>query len=250
MEDRGETTAFAVIESLTGWWELAGLDSAVGDEAVNLLADETPEKAPSATTIAAAAKKLTEQPAAPSIVWPMDVMMLREMVQSGAPLPGNAYGPVRFAPIGPHICEVMVISDLPDISDVQEAQVSANASLLHRMLAAVGVDSANTFRTWLATTIPSTGEVPERDLPELAAFMLHQVKLVRPKAIVILGSSACMALLGEERMNARAELRNINHDGLNIPTLTTFHPRTLIAQPATKKQAWKDLQMFAKRAVQ
>ena len=253
MEDRGETTAFAVVQSLTGWWELAGLDSAVSDESVNWLADETPEKAPSATTIAAAAKKLDEQPAAPSIVWPMDLMMLCEMVQSGAPLPGNSYGPVRFAPVGSHICEVMVISDLPDISDaqeVQEVQVSANASLLHRMLAAVGVDSANTFRTWLATTIPSTGEVPERDLPELAAFMLHQIKLIRPKSIVILGSSACMALLGEELMNARAELRNINHDGLNIPTLTTFHPRTLIAQPATKKQAWKDLQMFAKRAVQ
>ena len=250
MEDRGETTAFAVVQSLTGWWELAGLDSAVRDEAVDWLADETPEKAASATTIAAAAKKLAEQPAAPSIVWPMEVMMLREMVQSGAPLPGNAYGPVRFAPIGPHICEVMVISDLPDILDAQEMQVSANASLLHQMLAAVGLDSANTFRTWLATTIPSTGEVPERDLPELAAFMLHQIKLIRPKSIVILGSSACMALLGEELMNARAELRNINHDGLNIPTLTTFHPRTLIAQPATKKQAWKDLQMFAKRAVQ
>ena len=38
MGDRGEITAFTVVESLTGWWTLAGVDSAVGDETVNWLA--------------------------------------------------------------------------------------------------------------------------------------------------------------------------------------------------------------------
>lgn len=250
MEDRGETTAFAVVESLTGWWELAGLDSAVGETAVNWLADDAPEKSQAAAAIAIAAKKQSQPRAAPAIAWPTDIATLRDMVTDGAALPGNTYSPARFAPIGPEICEVMIISDLPDILESPDAVTSANAALLHRMFTAIGIDANICYRTWLATSMPSTAEVPEQDLPDLAAFMLHQIKLIRPKSVVILGSSACKALLSEELMNARAELRNINHDGLNIPALTTFHPRTLIARPAMKKQAWKDLQMFAKRAVQ
>jgi DNA polymerase len=80
--------------------------------------------------------------------------------------------------------------------------------------------------------------------------MQHQIKLIKPKSLMILGSAACKALLGEELMHARAELRYIHHEGLNLPTMATFHPRTLIARPAMKKQAWRDLQIFAKKAVQ
>lgn len=251
--DKGrETAAFAVVESLVSWWELAGLDSAVGDAAVDWLAEDGAANSPDAPVVPSAQKKPTETPLEPAVAWPSDMKTLSEMVRSGAPLPGNAFGPKRFAPIGRENCEVMIISDLPDIIDVGEASASGNANtpLLRKMLAAIGIDLSDCFRTWLTTTLPPTGEVPEPSLPELAAFMRHQITLIRPKSVLILGSSACKALLGEELMNARAELRNINHDGLNITTLTTFHPRTLIARPAMKMQAWRDLQMFAKRAAQ
>jgi DNA polymerase len=250
MEDRGKITAFAVVESLSGWWELAGVDSAVGESTLDLLAQDAVDTSPNMPIAPAVEKQQAEAPATPSIMWPSDIAALREMVASGAPLPGNAYGPVRFPSVGPVSCDVMVISDLPDILPTPETNMALNADLLHRMLGAIGIDIAQCHCTWLATSIPSTGEVPENDLPDLAAFMLHQIKLIRPKSLVILGSAACKAVLGEELMHARAELRNVSHDGLNITTLATFHPRTLIARPAMKKQAWRDLQMFAKRVRQ
>ena len=249
MEDRGKITAFAVVESLSGWWELAGVDSAVGESTLNLLAQDAADTSPNMPNAATAEKKQAEAPATPSIMWPTDIAALREMVVGGAPLPGNAYGPIRFPSVGPVSCDVMVISDLPDILSSPDTTTSLNAALLQRMLAAIGIDIAQCHCTWLATSMPSTAEVPENDLPDLAAFMLHQIKLIRPKSLVKLGSSACKALLGEELMHARAELRNVNHDGRNITTLATFHPRTLIARPAMKKQAWRDLQMFAKRVL-
>lgn len=252
MEERGETKAFAVVESLTGWWELAGVDSAVGESAINWLADDVTAKASEPPNVATIAKKQVELPATPTIAWPSDIMTLREMIIGGAPLPGNEFGPVRIAPVGPLDPDVMIISDLPDIWDDPEAagHISANTTLLRRMMAAIGIDLAKCFCTWLASSVPPTGEVPEPALPELAAFMRHQIQLVRPKSLVILGSSACQALLGEQLMNARAELRNVNHDGRNMIALTTFHPRTLIARPAMKAQAWRDLQMFAQRAAE
>jgi uracil-DNA glycosylase len=249
MEDRRESTAFAAVESLTGWWNLAGLDSVVSETAVNWLADDNINISQSAAPVAVSAVNPSAVPAAPMIAWPDDVATLRFMVSDGAPLPGNGYGPVRFPSIGPDHCDVMVIADLPDISFAPDIATSANAALLHRMLAAIGIEATACYCTWLATSMPSTAEVPEEDLPDLAAFMLHQIKLVKPQYLVILGASACKALLREELMIARTELRSIHHDSRNITTLATFHPRTLIARPAMKKQAWRDLQLFAKRAV-
>lgn len=249
MEERGESSAFAVVESLTGWWELAGLDSAVGDTAVDWLADAQQTQSQASAPMVSAGIKQAERTAAPEVVWPTVIEQLRDMVMAGAPLPGNAFGPVRFPPVGPETCDVMIISDLPDIME-ESGAAQRNATLLRRMMSAIGIDLSSCFTSWLATSMPSTSEVPDEALPELAAFMRHQIELVRPKSVVILGSSACKALLGEELMNARAQLRNINHNNLNIAALATFHPRTLIARPALKAQAWKDLQMFAKRVTE
>jgi len=250
MEDQGKNTTFAVVESLSGWWELAGVDSAVHDITANLLARDTVDASPAMPTLTNTEKKQAELPVAPAIIWPSDIATLRVMVANGAPLPGNAYAPIRFPPIGPDSCDVMVISDLPNILDSYDMHMSSNITLFHRMLAAIGIETAQCYCTWLATSMPSTGEVPEKDLPDLAAFMLHQIKLIRPKSLVILGSAASKALLGDELMHSRAELRCVHEDGLNLPTLVTFHPRTLIARPAMKKQAWRDLQMFAKEVLQ
>lgn len=252
MEERGEIAAFAVVESLVGWWELAGVDSAVREDTVNWLADDVHANAADASVAATVTNKQADRHETPTIAWPADITTLCDLITNGAPLPGNNFGPLRMAPIGPLNPEVMVISDMPDIWDEHQADrsTSANSNLLRRMMSAIGIDLFECFCTWLASSTPSTGEVPEQALPELADFMRHQIKLVRPKSLVILGSSACTALLSKQLMNARAELHNVNHDGRNMAALTTFHPRTLIARPAMKVQAWRDLQMFAKRAAE
>lgn len=248
MEQPAQSSALDVVESLTGWWKLAGVDAAVSDETVNWLADKAEETPVSAVTPSAKAAPQTPVFAAPTIAWPSDIMELKRMVADGVPLPGNGFSSVYIPPVGPHNCDIMIVSDLPDTGDAEamESQSSDTAILLRRMLAAIGVDMSLCYRTWLATTTPSTGEVPEDSLAALGDFVRHQMQIITPKSVIILGSSACRALLEDDLMNARALRRNINHDGSNMATLTTFHPRTLIARPAMKVQAWKDLQMFAK----
>ena len=250
MDDRGKITAISVVESLSGWWELAGVDTAVQEKTLDLLARDAVDSSPTMPTLSNTEKKQAELAAVPANMWPSDIATLRQMVANGSPLPGNVYGPIRFPPSGPDVCDVMVISDLPDILDSNDMHMSANGTILCRMFAAIGIETAHCYCTWLATSMPSIGEVPENDLPDLSAFMLHQIKLIKPKSLVILGSAACKALLGEELMHSRAELRYVHEDGFNLPTLVTFHPRTLIARPAMKKQAWRDLQMFAKEVLQ
>jgi uracil-DNA glycosylase family 4 len=252
MEQQGQLATSNMIESLTSWWELAGVDAAVDEMPVNWLELDAKTDAGEIPPIVKPAPKemASAAPLKPAIDWPSDIDTLKAMITSGAALPGNDFGTRFVAPVGPAICEVMVISDLPDQDELGAGMLGSGATgiLLGRMLAAIGIKLADCYWTTLATTIPSTGEIPENAMLDLADFSRHQIGLIKPKSIILLGSSACKALLGEELMKARAELRNINHDGSNMAVLTTIHPRTLIARPAMKAQAWKDLQMFAKRA--
>lgn len=252
MEQQGQLAASNIIESLAGWWELAGVDAAVGEMPVDWLAIDAKAEVVEEPTIAPAAtnEMSSTVPAKPAADWPSDIETLKVMIASGASLPGNGFGTGFVAPVGPAPCDVMVISDLPDQDEVGAGMLGSGATgaLLTRMLSAIGIDVANCYWTTLASTIPPAGEVPENALDELAAFVRHQIGLAKPKSLILLGSAACKALLDEELMKSRGELRNINHDGSNMAVLTTFHPRTLIARPAMKAQAWKDLQMFAKRA--
>jgi uracil-DNA glycosylase len=251
MEQQGQLAASKMIESLTGWWDLAGVDAAVGDAPVDWLGLDTKTGQPQnpATETLAAKPLAAPVPVSPAIDWPNDIDVLKRMVTDGAGLPGNGFGSGSVVPIGAEKCDVMIVSDLPDQDELPAGRLGSGmtGALLTRMLAAIGIELGNCYWTALAITIPSTGEVPEHNLAELANFVRHQIGLVQPKSLILLGSSASKALLGEELMKARAELRNINHDGSNMAVLTTFHPRTLIARPAMKAQAWKDLQMFAKR---
>lgn len=252
MEPQGQLAASKMIESLGGWWELAGVDAAVGEMPVDWLSVDAQADVvdrPAASPVPA--DNIPTVPAKPAADWPSDIETLKTMIASGAALPSNAFGTAYVAPAGPSVCDVMVISDLPDQDETAAGILGTGATgiLLGRMLAAIGIAATNCYWTALATTIPSTGEVPEASYQELADFVRHQIALVKPKSLILLGSAACKALIGEELMRARTELRNINHRGSNMAVLTTFHPRTLIARPAMKAQAWKDLQMFAKRDV-
>ncbi len=252
MDPQGQIAASGLVESLNGWWELAGVDAAVGDLPVNWL--ELDAKAAaieiSMTTASAVQQMPPPAPAKPAVDWPLDIDSLKAMVAGGIALPGNDFGTCFVSPVGPATSEVMIISDLPDHDELGAETLGSGATgmLLGRMLAAIDIDLADCYWTTLATTIPPTAEIPENALSGLAEFARYQIGLVKPKYAILLGSTACKALLDEELMKARAELRKINHDGSNIAVLTTFHPRTLIARPAMKAQAWKDLQMFAKRA--
>jgi DNA polymerase len=252
MEQQGQLAASKMIESLTGWWELAGVDVAVGEMPVDWLAINAKAEAVESAVVAPAVPNelLPAAAAKPAADWPSDIQALKAIVASGVSLPGNGFGTSFVAPVGPPTCDVMVISDLPDQDELGAGTLGSGATgaLLTRMLAAIGIDVANCYWTALATTIPPTAEVPENALKDLAAFVRHQIGLVKPNSLILLGSAACKALLGDELMKARQSLGNFNHDGSNMAVLTTFHPRTLIARPAMKAQAWKDLQMFAKRA--
>lgn len=245
------TSASDLSDAYLGWWQLAGVDSGVSDDPVNWLAAELTAPEPvAAEKEARIAEANTASPAPQAdAVWPNDIAALQSAVREGAALPGNGFGRQFAAPVGQSGSAMMIISDFPDPDDLAAGAFGSGTSgrLLKAMLSAVNIELSQCYWTGLATTAPASGELPEAAFPSLAAFVRHQISLVQPAALLMMGTAASRAMLGLDMFEARGNLREFNHDGGNMAVIASFHPRTLIAQPNLKAKAWEDLQMLAQR---
>lgn len=88
---------------------------------------------------------------------------------------------------------------------------------------------------------PPQNRNPEPD--EIAAcepFLKHQLELIRPKAIVTLGSFAAQCLLKTRTPITR--LRGVWANYQGVPLMPTFHPAYLLRNPSDKRLVWHDIQ--------
>ena len=88
---------------------------------------------------------------------------------------------------------------------------------------------------------PPQNRNPEPD--EIAAcepFLKRQLALIRPKAIVALGTFAAQCLLKTRTPITR--LRGVWADYQGVPLMPTFHPAYLLRNPADKRLVWQDIQ--------
>ena len=91
---------------------------------------------------------------------------------------------------------------------------------------------------------------PENRNPELdevascEPFLFRQIDLVRPRAIVGLGTFAVQALL--KLKTPISKLRGIWHEVRGVKMMPTFHPAYLLRNPADKRLVWADIQAVMK----
>lgn len=248
-------------ESVLAWWRDAGVDFAVEGESMNWLApveqkpiaqmpvtEKSPRVEPLRAIIPETANLQKAAPVSSPSTWPTDLASLKTAISQGA-LPGCSYGSRCIVPLGECGATAMVLSDIPEEDEISTGEFGKGqgSALLKNMLLSAEILPDLTYCTALAHSRPATGTLPKADLPALAAFARHQVELVKPKVLVLFGSAACEAILSLELMQARGILHYINHDDRKTAAIVTFHPRTLLAQPQLKAQAWKDLQMLARK---
>lgn len=140
----------------------------------------------------------------------------------------------------------MFIGEAPgENEDIQGVPfVGAAGQLLDKMLAACKLDKNQDV--YICNTVkcrPPQNRNPELD--EISAcnnYLLSQIKLVKPKLIVILGRIAAHTLL--KTTQATSKLRGqVHYLEDNIPVIVTYHPAYLLRNPAAKKDAWEDLQL-------
>ncbi|MBX6423542.1 uracil-DNA glycosylase [Thermosulfurimonas sp. F29] len=146
---------------------------------------------------------------------------------------------------GPSPSSVMLVGEAPGREEDLEGRpfVGAAGKLLDRMLAAVGLKRSEIYITNVVKCRPPGNRTPEREeLEACRPYLARQIRLVKPRAILALGAVAARSLLLTEEPLSR--IRGKVHHLEGIPVVPTYHPAYLLRNPAAKRAAWEDLQLF------
>ncbi|MFM6853322.1 MAG: uracil-DNA glycosylase family protein [Sphingopyxis sp.] len=174
------------------------------------------------------------------LAMPADFAGFDQWLRDGADVPGGQWSPVRVLPTGPANPGLMILSDVPDPSDMDAARLFSGPSgrLLDAMLGAIGLTRDDVRTGSIAVTRPIGGRLEGVELPALLEMARHHIRLVQPAALLILGQQSCKILAGSN-IPAQAEpLRDVNHIDAKTVAFAMHHPRMLIERPLLKRPAW------------
>jgi DNA polymerase len=245
----------------------AGIDSLVGEQPTNRMADDLvqPRKAggaPFAVPAQRVPAKPTVQITAPAGAPPPSpeaaVMAAREAARTaktlddlqallegfeGCALRATATQLV-FADGDPQ-SRVMFIGEAPGYDEDIAGRpfVGRSGKLLDRMMAAIGLDRTSAY---IANVVPWRPPGNRTPTPQETAiclpFIRRQIELADPEILVCLGGPAMQTLLGIKDGITRSRGRWFSyHTGRrDIRALATFHPAFLLRSPLQKRFAWRD----------
>jgi len=149
--------------------------------------------------------------------------------------------------VGNPRADLMFIGEGPGADeDIQgEPFVGRAGQLLNKMIEAMGLQRDDVYIANVVKCRPPGNRTPERDECETCMpFLMRQVEVVNPKAIVALGAVAAKNLL--QMNDSMANLRSRSYDFRGAKLFVTYHPAFLLRDPRQKVEAWKDLQQVMK----
>ena len=119
--------------------------------------------------------------------------------------------------------------------------VGRAGKLLTQMIEAMGLTRDDVYICNVVKCRPPENRTPEKDeMATCSPFLLRQIEVIAPKAIVCLGNVAAQTLLSTNESMSR--LRGHWFDYRRSKLLATYHPAYLLRNPNAKGEVWKDLQ--------
>jgi len=232
------------------WQVELGADEAILDapvnrfEAVEPAAAPAPAVAPAAAPVVAAAADPVAEARALAAAAP-DLAALRAALEGfeHCDLKRGARNLV-FAD-GDPAARLMIVGEAPGRDEDLQGRpfVGRAGQLLDRMLAAIDMGRARADApVYIANVLPWRPPQNRDPTPDEIAMMLpfleRHIALANPAVLVVMGNSACAALLGRRGIT---RMRGIWESVLGRPAMPTFHPAYLLRNPAAKREAWADL---------
>lgn len=146
--------------------------------------------------------------------------------------------------VGNPNADIMFIGEAPGADEDEQGEpfVGRAGQLLTNMIKAMGIAREDVYIANVIKCRPPANRTPEPgECGICSPFLLKQIDVVKPKAIVALGAVAAKTLLAVNQ--TMAEMRGHWHDFRGYPLLVTYHPAYLLRDPRQKVHAWHDLQM-------
>ena len=150
--------------------------------------------------------------------------------------------------------KIMLIGEAPGANEDEEGLpfVGRAGALLDKMLAAIDLDRKKVYISNIINYRPPDNRRPtDEEIKRYLPFITKHVEIISPKILVLLGSTAMNALIGNEVVISKMRGKWIEKKFGNCKTsvIITFHPAFLMRQPAQKKMAWIDLKMIRDKKI-
>ncbi|MBL4751759.1 MAG: uracil-DNA glycosylase [Amylibacter sp.] len=142
---------------------------------------------------------------------------------------------------------VMIIGEAPGRDeDTQGLPFVGDAGqLLDKMFAAIGMKrTGKTVQDALYITNvmpwrpPQNRDPAPEEITMMLPFLKRHIELVNPDMIVLMGNTACQAVLGRKGIT---RLRGNWTSAFEVPVMPMFHPAALLRDGLKKRDAWADL---------
>ncbi len=150
--------------------------------------------------------------------------------------------------------KIMLIGEAPGANEDKEGLpfVGRAGALLDKMLAAINLDRKKVYISNIINFRPPNNRRPtDEEIKRYLPFISKHIEIINPKILVLLGSTAMNALIGNEVVISKMRGKWIEKKFGNCKTsvIITFHPAFLVRQPAQKKMAWIDLKMIRDKKI-
>ena len=150
--------------------------------------------------------------------------------------------------------KIMLIGEAPGANEDEEGLpfVGRAGALLDKMLSAIDLNRKKVYISNIINFRPPDNRRPtEEEIERYLPFIIRHIEIINPKILVLLGSTAMNALIGNEVVISKMRGKWIEKKFGNCKTsvIITFHPAFLMRQPAQKKMAWIDLKMIRDKKI-
>ena len=143
---------------------------------------------------------------------------------------------------------IMIVGEAPGEQEDRQGLpfVGRSGMLLDNMLATIGASRQS--NVYVANAIKCRPPGNRNPRPEESAachpYLVRQIELVNPRAILVLGRVAAQAVLSTDSslQSLRGRPTSFTVAGRQIPAVVSYHPAYLLRRPTEKAAAWEDLQ--------
>ncbi len=145
--------------------------------------------------------------------------------------------------------KIMLVGEAPGANEDEEGLpfVGRAGALLDKMLTAIDLDRKKVYISNIINYRPPENRRPtDEEIKRYLPFITKHIEIINPKILVLLGSTAMNALIGNEIVISKMRGKWIEKKFGNCKTsvIITFHPAFLMRQPLQKKMSWIDLKMI------
>ena len=149
--------------------------------------------------------------------------------------------------------KIMIIGEGPGANEDVEGKpfVGRAGKLLDKMLEAIQLDRTKVYISNVVNYRPPENRKPTEDeIEKYLPYLKSHIEIIRPKILLLLGSTALNSLIGNEEVISKARGKWIEKKigSAKLWIIASFHPAFLMRQPQQKKLAWIDLKMIREKS--